>query len=396
MRHNTQAHPLNAVLQSGHWNARRYLTAVAEAQRALGMSVSAIRPEKVSRWLAGATPDTDTQLAMAHMHGVPAARVQDLGWPRWLRLALPDDDEDLLEAWTAQTAVSALTRLGGPMKRRTLITYTPAAVTAAAALYSTAIPADATHSRGRRIGPATADHIDERLAALRRLDDELGSGPVHEMARADLALITHTLDNASYDETVARRLFAAAGEAARIAGWTAFDNGNSAVAERFYAGALRAAAAGDDPVTGATTLSFWAMQRYSEHDPQGGVHLIDEALRQGDRTGSARMRAMLHARASRAHAKAGNARACAHAETAALTAYAKAPHPAEEPVPGLYWVDLGELYSWFASNATDLNLPGRPCTTTWPSPRPTAGNTTTHPPTLAAPRCDSPAPPPPT
>lgn len=242
------------------------------------------------------------------------------------------------------------------MKRRTLITYSPAAVTAAVTLFSTAPPAT-TRTHGRRIGQAAADHIDHRLAALRRLDDELGSARVHEMARADLALITHTLDDASYTEPTARRLFAAAGEAARIAGWTAFDNDNPAVAERFYAAALRAAAAANDPATAATTLSFWAMQRYSEHDPQGGLHLIDEALRQGERTGSPRMRAMLHARASRAHAKAGDARACAHAETAALTAYAQAPHPTEEPLPSLYWVDLGELHSWFASNATDLKLP---------------------------------------
>ncbi|MGW9213294.1 hypothetical protein ACWGR4_40880 [Embleya sp. NPDC055664] len=31
-----------------------------------------------------------------------------------------------------------------------------------------------------------------------------------------------------------------------------------------------------------------------------------------------------------------------------------------EPLPGPYRVDPGELYSWFASNATDLDLPGGP------------------------------------
>jgi len=148
----------------------------------------------------------------------------------------------------------------------------------------------------------------------------VGSGEVYGAARAEIRLITSTLKNASYSENVGRRLFGAAAEASRAAGWTAFDSGQTAAAERHFASALRAAASAGDTVTGTNTLAFWAIQHYSTGDARGAVDLIDAALHQAPEIGSARMTAMLHARASRAHARVGDVRAADRSANAALDA----------------------------------------------------------------------------
>lgn len=115
-------------------------------------------------------------------------------------------------------------------------------------------------------------------------------------------------------------------EASRSAGWTAYDSGKAAAAERHYSTALRAAASADDHVVAANTLAFWAIQHYSTGDPRGAVDLVEAALSQAPTTGSARMTSMLHARACRAHARAGDTRAADRSANAALT-------PTSTPLP---------------------------------------------------------------
>jgi hypothetical protein len=56
------------------------------------------------------------------------------------------------------------------------------------------------------------------------------------------------------------------------------------------------------------------------------------------------MIAMVHARASRAHAKAGDLRASQRAEDAAFTAHDRAGHPEDEPAC-VYWVSQGVMRS---------------------------------------------------
>ena len=216
----------------------------------------------------------------------------------------------------------------------------------------------AARPRGRRIGPRTPESFDRALAMLRRQDDQLGSGRVHAAARAQLRLITGTLTTASCTETVGRRLYAAAAEAARSCGWTAHDSGRPGLAEEFYLLALRAAVAGDDPVAIANTLGFRAITRYSHGDPHGAVALAEEALRHAGRAGSPQLEAVLHARRARAYAKAGERRAAARAQDAAFAAYDRARDRglAEEP-DAVYWVNLGEIQSWAATNAMNLGGP---------------------------------------
>ncbi|MFJ8443857.1 hypothetical protein [Kitasatospora griseola] len=134
--------------------------------------------------------------------------------------------------------------------------------------------------------------------------------------------------------------------------------GDLVVAERHFAAALRAAASAGDPVVGVNTLAFWAIQHYSTGDPRGAVALVEEALRVAPRIGSARMTAMLHARACRAHAHAGDGRASDRHANLALNAYRSA-GPIDEDPDCVYWFNLGELYQLLGSSALNLDDPRR-------------------------------------
>ncbi|MFF4709606.1 transcriptional regulator [Streptomyces sp. NPDC001297] len=351
-------HPLASLLALRGQNAEAYLLRVAEQHQRMGFGQMAYRREKVSRWIRGDyAPSYRTQLAMAALEGIPPEAIHAHGWPGWLLLALPDHTLFDLP-WTTTGAVHALEITGGPMDRRQFLITTSVTLGATLAEWSAAVPAGAGPTGSGRIGHDVPARFERRLEELRRLDDTVGSGDVYGAARAELHMITATLKTASYGEDVERRLFAVAAEASRSAGWTAYDSGKAAAAERHYATALRAAAQADDPVVAANTLAFWAIQHYSSNDPRGAVDLIEAALSQAPRTGSARMTSMLHARACRAYAHAGDSRAADRAANAALDAYEHA-GPIEDDLPCVYWYNLGEAHQLIGSSALNLGNPKR-------------------------------------
>ncbi|MFH0180997.1 hypothetical protein [Streptomyces cacaoi] len=108
----------------------------------------------------------------------------------------------------------------------------------------------------------------------------------------------------------------------------------------------------------ANTLAFWAIQHYSTGDPLGAVDLVEAALSQAPKTGSARMTSMLHARACRAHARAGDTRAADRSANAALNAYENAA-PIDDDLPCVYWYNLGEAHQLIGSSALNLGNPKR-------------------------------------
>ncbi|GHI98014.1 hypothetical protein TPA0905_74850 [Streptomyces olivaceus] len=333
-----------------------FLRRLAAHHEALGFGPMAARPEKVSRWKRGVRPDRYTETALADMLGVPMDHVRALGWPHWLRLALVGDRVLLTAPWTPAGALAALDHLGRPdMDRRTALVSGSALAATALAQWSAASPAAAVLTSGHpRLTDRSAGRIEERLTALRHMDDEIGSRETYELARAEGHMITRLLRTRSYSESVGHRLWSAAAETSRICGWCAFDSGHTATAEAHYMVAARAAATTRDPVVQANVFAFWAMARYSQGDTSGALDYSEEALRNAMRTGSPRMIAMVHARTARAHAKAGDARASRRAEDAAFTAYDRANHPDDEPAC-VYWVSRAELHSWAASNAADLH-----------------------------------------
>ncbi|MGW5353368.1 transcriptional regulator [Streptomyces sp. NPDC004031] len=355
-----ELHPLAYLLAVRGLTAEAYLRRVADQHQAMGYGQMATRREKVSRWIAGThSPTYQTQLAMAALEGRGPDIVHAHGWPGWLLLITADDIAVVTAPWTTTAALHALTITGGPVDRRKFMITTTTALGAVAAQWSdaaAAVAAAPTAARRPQIDGGIADFFDRRLDDLRHLDDRIGSGQVYDAALAELNLIKTTITSTTHSQAVRKRLFSAAAEASRAAGWTAYDSGNHAAAELHYAAALRTAAEAGDLVTGANTAAFWAIQHYSNGDPRGAIALLDTALSLAPRIGSPRMTAMLYARACRAHARAGDPRAADRAAGAALAAYDHAGPVADDP-GCVYWVNRGEIHQLLGSSSLNLRHP---------------------------------------
>ncbi|WP_051806436.1 hypothetical protein [Streptomyces sp. NRRL F-2747] len=354
-----EMHPLTTLMARHGLTAAGYLKRVADRHQALGYGSMAHRKEKATRWTReGVTPERTALLAIASLHNIDRADVDRYGWPGFLLLALDDDRAVLESPWTVAGTVTALTDVGGPVDRRGFLIASTSTLAAAVAQWTTAEPALAVTDRGRRVGAEATALFDVRLDALRHLDDTVGASHVYDAAVLELRLITDLLKNASYTTNTGRRLFAAAAEASRLAGWCAYDDGRHAAAERHFVTSLRASASATDPTLGAVTLAFWANLRYSAHDSRGALHLLDGALADRRKLSSPRVLAMLHARAARAHSKAGAPADAWRQIDAAFAAYSRADRP-EADLPSMYWINHGELHQVAASSALSLSEPRR-------------------------------------
>ncbi|MFC4014642.1 hypothetical protein ACFOY2_45980 [Nonomuraea purpurea] len=354
-----ERHPLTVVLKHRRWTATSFLRQVADRHSKLGYGGMASRREKVSRWISGtATPGITSQYAMAHLLQVPRGEVDARGWPDWLLLAIRDDRTILESPWTPAGSVTVLREVGGPVDRRGFLIASTGTLAAMVAQWGTAEPASAATQVGRRISSEVATQLDVRLAALRHLDDELGGGHVYDAATTEIRIIRRLLAETTHSEQVGRRLYSAAAEACRLAGWCAYDSGYHAEAERQFVAALRAAGSAGDTTTGATVHAFWANARYTGGDPRGALHLLEAALASAGVISSPRVIAMLYARKARAHSVAGEATASYRAVDQALAAYSKAGAPAED-LPAVYWVTAGELHQAAGSAALALGEPKR-------------------------------------
>ncbi|MGY0466717.1 transcriptional regulator [Kitasatospora sp. cg17-2] len=332
--------------------AEAFLKRIAARHKALGFGGMATNKQKLHRWKRGTRPDTHAQIALADLLNVPRHDVVELGWPAWLHRAIPDA---LLAPHRATpTALKAPRKAGDTVERRRFM------ITAAASGMALALApvVPATAGTGRRVGDGVAALHEQRLIALRHLDDIVGSGHVYNAAVNEFDMIAGALRTTSYSEATGRRLLAAAADAQRAAGWTAYDSGHPERAEGHFADAAEDALASQNPEVLATTLSFWAIKVYSTGSPQEAASLVEAAKVHGRATGSARMLAMLHARACRAHARAGDARASDREANAALDAYSHA-IPLADDLPSLYWVNLGEIYQLLGSSALNLGHPAR-------------------------------------
>ena len=205
-------------------------------------------------------------------------------------------------------------------------------------------------------GPMLLTHIDGRLDDLRRLDDELGSGEVHRLARGELLFTVTMIKTGRYTGATLDRLYSMAAEAARQVAWSAFDQGRHGVAQHYFDGSLRASAIAGDPVSGAYALSFAAIQCYSTpQQAQRAVSLLETAREKVARRATPRMEAMLAARTARALSKAGAKKECAHQLAIARAALDKGVH--QDDPKTLYWVDYGEIEMIAGSSALQLGDP---------------------------------------
>jgi len=322
----------------------RRLNAFARRQR-VKCTISEKAPY---HWLKGACPRQPLPgLVAALLTEATGQRVTlaDLGWrtPAAGVLALADDG--LNELWTPGRAVDVLDLVvrSDPMgaSRRQFLVISGMALAAAANQWIIDTDRLAAAAAGHRIDIGIADDLDRIVDAKRRVDDALGGGILYQSVREELRFVIDLLRNGSYSEAVGKRLYGAATELARLAGWARFDSGDTGGAQRYFLVALRSAQLSGNRALGAHVLGFMGVQATLAGDPKDAVMLLKSAHEGGRAVMTATEQAALFGRLSRAYGKDHDQY---HADASAEHAFEllAQSRPDNDP-PWIYWCNEADM-----------------------------------------------------
>jgi hypothetical protein len=245
------AHPLAYLRESRGWGVAAFSRTMQEHGARLGIPLATNRT-LVWKWEHGQTPDAAAQRVLADLLGVPADQARPELWPAWLPVW---ELQCLTRPWTADGTVTALEALMAHTDRRGFLTITGSALTALAASWAAAPSALAAAADGDRVTDDMVTTLEQRIATLRALDDQMGGARLLDQARSDLSLITALLKGATYTDTIGVRLHSLAAQVAYLAGWMAYDSGLHSAGQEHYVAALRAARTANDDDLGAYLLA---------------------------------------------------------------------------------------------------------------------------------------------
>ncbi|WP_171171803.1 regulator [Streptomyces sp. I05A-00742] len=188
---------------------------------------------------------------------------------------------------------------------------------------------------------------------FRTLDHAYGGGHARQALVRYLEHEAEPMLRGTYGETTGRRLFGAAADLTRLAGWTSYDIAAHGLAQRYYVQALRLAQAAGDRAYGSYVLVTMSRQAVYLGHGREAVQLARVA-QQGVGSGAPPVvQSLLHAVEARGHAVLGEVRACS-ASLARAERALEAARPSDD-VP--YWIrffDEAELADEFAHCHRDL------------------------------------------
>ncbi|MEV6960436.1 regulator [Streptomyces sp. NPDC051207] len=145
---------------------------------------------------------------------------------------------------------------------------------------------------------------------FRTLDDMYGGGHARQALVRYLEHECEPMLRGSYGEQAGRRLFAAAADLTRLAGWTSYDIAAHGLAQRYFVQALRLAQAAADRAYGAYVLVTMSRQAVYLGHGREAVQLARVAQQGVGTTVPPTLQALLHAAEARAHGVLGEVRAC--------------------------------------------------------------------------------------
>lgn len=329
------------------WSPEQFaarLTAFAGAMR-VKLTVSSKAPY---HWLKGARPHEPVPglvAALLTQFSGQQVSLAALGWDRGqdteVVVLATDGLADLWAPGQALPGLAHVLRSDTMPTRRTFLVISGMALTAAAHHWIVDVDRLAFASAGRRIDTAIVDDLDRIIAAKRRVDDALGGGMLSRSVREELSFVVDLIKTGSYTEAVGRRLYGAAAELARLAGWASFDSGNDAQAQRYFLVALRSAHLSQNRALGAHVLGFMGVQSTLAGQPTDAVTLLRSSF-EGARTAmTSTEKAALFGRLSRAYGKSGDHYGADTCAERAFTLLGKA-RPAEDP-DWIYWASEADL-----------------------------------------------------
>lgn len=194
---------------------------------------------------------------------------------------------------------------------------------------------------GRSVGEGLVVKVERRVAQLRRMDDFVAGGDLHELVERELHTTTNLLREAAYHEQLGRRLLVAIGELCQLAGWVTGDAGRYASAAHYYSVGVKAAHAASDAPLAANLISSLAYQVANVGNPREAVLLAQTADAGARHQATPTTRALFKERVAWANAKAGDRKQTERALVAVETDFGHRT-PADDP-EWVYWLNEDEI-----------------------------------------------------
>ncbi|MFD9323172.1 regulator [Streptomyces sp. NPDC060053] len=208
-------------------------------------------------------------------------------------------------------------------------------------------------SLGQRVTGGDISALRSVGELFRTLDDRYGGGHARQALVRYLEHECEPMLRGAYGEQTGRRLFGAAADLTRLAGWTSFDIAAHGLAQRYFVQALRLSQAAGDRAYGSFVLVTMSRQAVYLGHGREAVQLARVA-QQGVGTGApAVVQALLHAAEARGHGVLGEVRA----STAALVRAERALEAAKSGDEVPHWArffDEAQLADEFGHCHRDL------------------------------------------
>ncbi|TGB16245.1 regulator [Streptomyces sp. MZ04] len=188
---------------------------------------------------------------------------------------------------------------------------------------------------------------------FRALDHAYGGGHARQALVRYLEHEAEPMLRGSYGEQAGRRLFAAAADLTRLAGWTSYDIAAHGLAQRYYVQALRLSQAAGDRAYGSYVLVTMSRQAVYLGHGREAVQLARVAQQGVGSAAPPVVQALLHSVEARGHGVLGEVRACTASMVRAERAL-EAARPGDD-VP--YWArffDEAQLADEFGHCHRDL------------------------------------------
>ncbi|MFE9385485.1 regulator [Streptomyces sp. NPDC007025] len=185
---------------------------------------------------------------------------------------------------------------------------------------------------GQRVSGGDVAALRSVCELFRALDHAYGGGHARQALVRYLEHEAEPMLRGVYGEQLGRRLFAAAADLTRLAGWTSYDIAAHGLAQRYFVQALRLTQAAGDRAFGSYVLVTMSRQAVYLGHGREAVQLARVAQQGVGTSVPPVVQALLHAAEARGHGVLGEVRACT-ASLARAERALEAARPSED-VPG--------------------------------------------------------------
>ncbi|UNZ19665.1 regulator [Streptomyces sp. 891-h] len=206
---------------------------------------------------------------------------------------------------------------------------------------------------GQRVSGGDVAALRSVCELFRALDNAYGGGHARQALVRYLEHEAEPMLRGVYGEQLGRRLFAAAADLTRLAGWTSYDIAAHGLAQRYFVQALRLTQAAGDRAFGAYVLVTMSRQAVYLGHGREAVQLARVAQQGVGTSVPPVIQALLHAAEARGHGVLGEVRACT-ASLARAERALEAARPSEDVPAWARFFDEAQLADEFGHCHRDL------------------------------------------